>query len=257
MTDTSMAHGQIPPKVDAEFSALAHSHFFDLPPELRDMVYHWLWKSTPDIVLSVGRKSHTLRPSGNLTRLTYGVHKGAQSRGLPVWLLTNKSILAEGLRLLRIHRHQTIEETAIKRLSEIGATMNFLAGLPAATHLSVIGDSYKYMDLIDSEKAVSIYAVSENRQNTFEAAWTANLKVLEINLVVAFPYECLRLGQSIDLSFFDATTSSANIRKMALVEATRLGVLLVGSGAVVEVHDGTNNKSLDADHYWSIVVYQA
>ncbi|KAH7077141.1 hypothetical protein FB567DRAFT_596326 [Paraphoma chrysanthemicola] len=282
MTDTAMAHGRTSPINDAGFAAVAHFRFFELPPEMRDIIYHWLWKYTPDILLSIGRIGRILRPSRKLTRLTYGsVLKGLQSHGLPVWLLTNKSILAEGLRQLQLHQHHSIGETEIKRLSKIGANFNLLAGLPAATRLSVVGDGYRYIDLLNSGKAVSLYAVSENRQNTFETARMSNLEVLEINLVVAYPYECLQFGQSMDFSFFETTAarlerlnveivaetigtsiydfmeSSANVRKLALAEVTRLGTILVGSGAVVEIHDGAKNQSLDADHRWSIVIRQA
>ncbi|KAF2255397.1 hypothetical protein BU26DRAFT_600910 [Trematosphaeria pertusa] len=69
-----------------------HPGFMDLSRELRDMVYHLLWKATPGIV--VPHKMADLSVS-------YEDYPWFEKRAtLPMWLLTNTSILKEGVQQL-------------------------------------------------------------------------------------------------------------------------------------------------------------
>ncbi|KAB2109865.1 hypothetical protein AG0111_0g1753 [Alternaria gaisen] len=81
------------------------SPFFLLPKELRDYIYDYAFGSeiivfTPSgLILEAcpkGRKSENSRPSEDIT-IRYPDTLPAYTRGLPLWLLTNKQICSEAL----------------------------------------------------------------------------------------------------------------------------------------------------------------
>jgi len=76
--------------------------FLDLPPELRYMVYHSLWQHTPNI-----RRIRVKDASIELIAKYPPEHesKDLYCHGLPRWLLTNKTLLHEGLDQLNRHGH--------------------------------------------------------------------------------------------------------------------------------------------------------
>ncbi|KAJ4986608.1 hypothetical protein SVAN01_07917 [Stagonosporopsis vannaccii] len=61
--------------------------FEHLPREIRDAVYLQTWLQTPYISFS----------SSSWGIFSYGYHVSGSQRGLPLWLLTNKTIFREGL----------------------------------------------------------------------------------------------------------------------------------------------------------------
>ena len=82
------------------------SMFFSLPLELRDIVYHELWRDTPQMNLMVFIKEATYFHRvvvcyGDCTALSANLPRSRSTKsliyGLPQWLLSNKAFLDEGL----------------------------------------------------------------------------------------------------------------------------------------------------------------
>jgi hypothetical protein len=79
------------------------SHLLNLPRELRNTVYHELWKTTPKICTHQWpyriQISYDSKPKPDYERIDDQSGPGCQPY-LPTWLLTNKQILKEGLEQL-------------------------------------------------------------------------------------------------------------------------------------------------------------
>ncbi|KAH7077140.1 hypothetical protein FB567DRAFT_608076 [Paraphoma chrysanthemicola] len=71
--------------------------FFGLPLELCNMIYDLLLNLTPSIRLSLAPGSAVM------TDIQYANFPSSTLRSLPIWLLTSKAWLAEGLAQLRLH----------------------------------------------------------------------------------------------------------------------------------------------------------
>ncbi|KAF1845618.1 uncharacterized protein K460DRAFT_355415 [Cucurbitaria berberidis CBS 394.84] len=93
------------------------STFLKLPRELRDMVYHHLWKATPVLKAKCRQISYYALEFPNATQETAKIFRFTVSydggdeydqhrltrENLPQWLCANKAILEEGLEQLRAH----------------------------------------------------------------------------------------------------------------------------------------------------------
>lgn len=77
-------------------------NFFNMPQNIRDMVYHELWKHTPRLKFCKSKHGGTVElcydPRQAIT-LGYGSH----TDGLPGWLLINKAFLNQGFKQLHLH----------------------------------------------------------------------------------------------------------------------------------------------------------
>ncbi|KAH7072844.1 hypothetical protein BKA63DRAFT_52156 [Paraphoma chrysanthemicola] len=75
--------------------------FSGLPRELRDLVYHFLWLDTPDLVVPYLGKASLMTycsPDGENDVLLRGIRRRTES--LPSWLFINKTLFIESLDLL-------------------------------------------------------------------------------------------------------------------------------------------------------------
>lgn len=81
-------------------SSVGVSHFLELPREIRDMIYDYIWTAVGAIKLCYGERIYTI---------SYRTSHWESARGLRVlghssmWLMTNKQIMEEGLLQLRRH----------------------------------------------------------------------------------------------------------------------------------------------------------
>ena len=70
--------------------------FFDLPRELRDLVYHFLWYDYPDIATSYRDKQSRVRYRPTTSpSAKQRIHR--KRTGLPAWLFINKAFLEEAI----------------------------------------------------------------------------------------------------------------------------------------------------------------
>ncbi|KAF1923965.1 uncharacterized protein M421DRAFT_425307 [Didymella exigua CBS 183.55] len=76
--------------------ASVNSRFESLPRELRDIVYHELWRFTPKVSAKYKGIDMQLLLRSNATDQASS-RPASQALPLPVWLRTRKSILHEGL----------------------------------------------------------------------------------------------------------------------------------------------------------------
>ena len=87
------------------------SHFLELPREIRDMIYDYIWIAVGAIKLCYGDRIYTI---------TYRTSHWESARGLRVlghssmWLMTNKQIMEEGLLQLRRHAAWHINDGAAR-----------------------------------------------------------------------------------------------------------------------------------------------
>jgi hypothetical protein len=104
-------HPKIAPSCPARRSARLVSRFLALPQELKDMIYHQLWLLTPNIIIRADAGPPSMPvPYSPLPPPAYhplivqvrygGAPEDAGPYALPIWLLTNKEVLASGLEKL-------------------------------------------------------------------------------------------------------------------------------------------------------------
>jgi hypothetical protein len=81
------------------------NNFLKLPKELRDLVYHELWLATPDAgtslltnhCLDLDAEYRHMPPHRPVTHDGLSVTVPYSHRGLPLWLLTSKKMMEEGV----------------------------------------------------------------------------------------------------------------------------------------------------------------
>jgi hypothetical protein len=108
---------------------------FALPQEIRDLIYHELWKPTSL------RLTLQPRPGKISYTLSYSAGWTDTNTGLPLWLLVNKAMLQEGLYQLFRHATRVLGVFRDYTLNRY-ARHNMLVGLSAATNLT-IRDTYR------------------------------------------------------------------------------------------------------------------
>jgi len=112
------------------------SRLLNMPQELKDLIFHELWELGPDIRLRQKTPDHTLAGIDVLITLSYGSPQTDQpySIGLPIWLMTSRAILADGLRQLYRHAIWKWDDDRFPYVLSVGNN-NPLAGLSVATNL--------------------------------------------------------------------------------------------------------------------------
>jgi hypothetical protein len=119
-------------------SIVTKTGFLDLPQEIKDLVYHELWKLTPNIHLCVLHM-----PMLVPLRLMYNLEDGSPIFGLPKWLLASMDFLEEGLRQLLRHTVWEWEVTGDSQRITLGRP-NWLAGLSTATNLTIRDEMWRW-----------------------------------------------------------------------------------------------------------------
>ncbi|KAF2031800.1 hypothetical protein EK21DRAFT_110690 [Setomelanomma holmii] len=141
--------------------------FMDLPQELKDMIYHELWQQGRNVLLPqvqvAGSRFHpnNINYSG-VDQLRYGLqggcggikHLGDEVYGLPLWLLTNKDILRQGLQHFRSNASLTPAYDMDDSLEYSIASLIPLVDIDQATKLRICidvghvynGDSWHHRD---------------------------------------------------------------------------------------------------------------
>ncbi|KAF1997776.1 hypothetical protein P154DRAFT_622179 [Amniculicola lignicola CBS 123094] len=98
------AHTMIPRLSDQEYG---YDHFSGLPRELRNEIYHWLWKSTPGLKATMEDLQIDISYDGFPS-------SKAERQLLPSWLLTNKATLCEGIEQLRLKAEWSFGSTPVR-----------------------------------------------------------------------------------------------------------------------------------------------
>jgi hypothetical protein len=78
--------------------------FFKLPRELRDLVYHYLWQGSPNLVVPYLGKKSLIRYSGSNQPHAKPLDMlSTRTEVLPQWLFINKAFYDESVTLLTKH----------------------------------------------------------------------------------------------------------------------------------------------------------
>ncbi|KAF1950711.1 hypothetical protein CC80DRAFT_597977 [Byssothecium circinans] len=106
--------------------------FMDLPQEIQDHVYHYLWTHIKKVSLAAG--------NGLRVRLVYDgafYRRAGTSSKLPLWLLTNKAFFDKGLKQFCLKSKKWVLENPLHD-SANKQPAPLTAGLNAAEHLEVV-----------------------------------------------------------------------------------------------------------------------
>lgn len=242
--------------------------FFDLPRELRDMVYDELWKVTPR--LQVAR--------GHINRGTFEVHYGilptfgvALRYGLPKWLRCDKRFLEEGIcQLIRVGSWTCRwfppvpdQTTSQQRLQSQGAN-SLLIDIPKITNITFVVNMIN--TVTDDGTEISLPPVRS--QNSFSIRrFSPKIKDLTLqayhdqlaNGMLMIVHETT--PWAVDLSWLDASVllldsitvrgtmwGRADLQPIAKglqeaykAELTRLGSLLVGQEGQIETEEAVTS----------------
>jgi hypothetical protein len=132
-------------------SGTKQTGYSDLPQELRDMVCDELWSHTAQM------RFHITSGNSAYYYVNYSPDKWPSERewadhlGLPLWLLTNKAFLSDGLKQLRAHWDHSFTDTNLDDLPRGWCMLNPLINLSVATTL------YVYAEARKREKEKNIY----------------------------------------------------------------------------------------------------
>ncbi|KAH3915960.1 hypothetical protein HBI56_039710 [Parastagonospora nodorum] len=198
--------------------------FFTIPQELRDIVYHELWKLTPRTDLNVilgGRLQHIT--------IQYGCYEASPSSkgqfsGLPQWLLSNNAFFDEGFCQL----FQRAAWTAGDDWYPNGGCpksnhRNTLAGIIAATNLIIRMDisasEYIWTSELDnihkSKQKVNFFCNSRHYQDLTEDEMP-DLKSLEIEMKCPNTTVLDRQGYALDLRCFKPSMYPLNLDRFRI-----------------------------------------
>lgn len=238
--------------------------FFDLPRELRDIVYDELWKETPRLQVARGR----------INRGTFEIHYGILPAsgvilrfGLPRWLLCDTKFLEEGMcQLIRIGSwtcrwFPPVQNQPGPRQPGCSRPSNSrLIDLPHVTNITFIVNMIN--NVMEESTKISLPPV---RSQTSFAIWRFSAKIK--NLTLQAYHDQLVDGMlmrvtastpwTIDLSWLDTSMllldsitvrgtmwGRADLEPIARglqdaykAELTRLGSLLVGQGGQIETEE--------------------
>ncbi|KAF2645657.1 hypothetical protein P280DRAFT_503754 [Massarina eburnea CBS 473.64] len=212
---------------------LAPFRFFELPMELRDMVYEEIWMSTPPIQLCPKPFSHSEDSQYLKHHRTSRNFRGSMQQGLPKWLLTNKQILHEGLEklcfdgrwgislatkqplppLLRSHFPRRLAITGIRYSAN-----------PTSVHLNTEAVTFQLHEEIGS--------IHDLYKNTTAAH---KVKALYLDIGVKYPRAHLSAELfKLDISPFGAVLGDCfpEIRKLQIRFTTRLDTRYIAEDAL-------------------------
>lgn len=165
----SISQSRLPP---------AASGLYRLPQELRDQVFHELWKLAPVVLLNQ-KNADTSVPIilSYGSRTTTSIYS-QNVYGLPKWLLASKAILNDGLRqLLRNAAWEWYEP----RVPAIGYS-NPLVGMSAATNFAVLDHAFLHNRRARTDAALQPLEKPYHSAELITPLLSSKLQVLDLNL---------------------------------------------------------------------------
>jgi hypothetical protein len=244
-----------------------NSRVMSLPREIRNIIFHDLWK-----LASVQK----LRFKGDLVKLYYDTADPSQqlyTRGLPIWLLTNKAFLLEGMEQFHLkttssfapsHIHLSPDAYAMRPFrpfvrNATGLPDNKLLNISTVRELTLrtqnpimtqmmlltipFGDRaqiHRVIHHLPSRSSLRILRLSTEISNleiiAHPQAWIVNLAWLErFNLqMVTFEYEVKGLEQIVEPRF-ESVPAWKKMERALVHEVKRIGKMWVGDKGRLDV----------------------
>ncbi|KAG9204348.1 hypothetical protein G6514_001422 [Epicoccum nigrum] len=135
------------------------SQFLELPREIRDMIYDYIWTAIGAIKLCHGNRIYTI---------TYQTSHWESTQGLSIpkrnemWLMTNKQIMKEGLWQLRRH--------AVWHINDGAARFKYLQGFEEPEHIANILLPSRIVCL-DAKEDTGLYHQGSRQGIDFRDRW--------------------------------------------------------------------------------------